>query len=103
MPDSSSQAPLNDDEGGFGMAVRLPRYARNDGGMWKDLEDTSSECLCHSPSPQGEGKVGVEMQAFVLRTFPLTGESPRGEGRESDSNVRRGKRKNWEKSLSQLR
>ena len=24
--------------------------------MRKDLEDTSSECLRHSPSPQGEGR-----------------------------------------------
>ena len=46
LPDSSSQAPLNDSEGGVGMAVRLPRYARNDGGMWKDLEKRFFDCGC---------------------------------------------------------
>ena len=73
--------------------------AQNDRGG-KDLEDTSSTASgppfpsaetqtllslrtfpLAGESPRGEGKVGGEMQAFILRRFPLAGESPQGEGK----------------------
>ena len=39
---------------------------------------------------------------FVLRTFPLAGESPQGEGREEQAPPLRGDGGTWENSLSHL-
>ena len=69
------------------MAVRLPRYARNDGGMWKDLEDTSSVNCVDTFSFSGDAN------PFVLADIsPSRGIASRGrQGKRLEGNA--GKRK----------